>query len=590
MYSTHPQSIPDAQYDAMQATGRMETAGECLQRCDSPHGGTLVLEGHILDPVNRRRLDGVVVVENGRIAAVEERDGIEADAPCILPGFVDAHVHIESSMLLPAEFARVALKHGTVAAVCDPHEIANVLGIEGIDYMIRNSKLTPMRLCFAAPSCVPSTQFETSGAEVGVDDIDSLMHRHDIYALGEMMNSVGVVADDPMVMAKIASAIKAAKPIDGHAPLLTGEPLRKYAAAGISTDHECSILPEAQEKLALGLSILIRSGSAANNFDTLEPLLASHSEKLMFCTDDKHPDDLLSGHINQLVRKAVRDGYPLWNVLHAACVEPVRHYRLPVGLLQPGDKADFIVVDNDSDWNIVETYLDGQPASAHNSDTQPQPACPNQFRRNRIATADLQTVCQSGMIRVINATDSSIITDETIEPVLTAPDGTAAADPQRDILKIVVANRYNADVKPQVAFIRGFGLTRGAIASSIAHDCHNLIAVGADDQSIAAAINRLVEEKGGIAVCDPQSAQPVDALPLPVAGLMSPLPAVEVATAYQRLNNEAHSLGCPFHSPFMALSFMALPVIPHLKLTDKGLFDGDTFSFTNLFTDTPARP
>lgn len=540
----------------------------------------MTIKAHIIDVLNRRRYDGALTVEDGRIVSIDRNVVVPDDAPYVMPGFVDAHVHIESSMLLPEEFGRVALKHGTVAAVCDPHEIANVLGEVGVDYMIENSRRTPMKLCFAAPSCVPSTGFETAGGEIGVDGIERLMGREDIYALAEMMNSVGVVMDDPVVMGKIEAAKRMGKPIDGHAPLLTGDWLKKYTAAGITTDHECTSIEEAEDKLAHGMKILLRSGSAANDFINLKGLLADHPERLMFCADDKHPDDLLKGHINEMVRQAVVCGYPLWNVLWAACVEPVRHYRLPVGLLQEGDAADFIVVDNMVDFNVKETYVDGQPSHAIHTSGAVDGSWPNNFERTAVTEEEIRVKRAGEEMKVIGAKESSIITEcQVVKPRLSDDGECVVQDVERDLLKIVVVNRYSDKTVPQTAFILGFGLKRGAIASTIAHDCHNLIAVGADDRSIVKAMTRLIEEKGGIAVCDGEG---VEVLPLPVAGLMSPEPAEEVAAAYERLNRKTRELGCRLSAPFMTLSFMALPVIPHLKLTDRGLFDFSKFGFVEM--------
>ena len=540
----------------------------------------MTIKAHIIDVLNRRRYDGALTVEDGRIVSIDGNVEVPDDAPYVMPGFVDAHVHIESSMLLPEEFGRVALKHGTVAAVCDPHEIANVLGEAGVDYMIENSRRTPMKLCFAAPSCVPSTGFETAGGEIGVDGIERLMGREDIYALAEMMNSVGVVMDDPVVMGKIEAAKRMGKPIDGHAPLLTGDWLKKYAAAGITTDHECTSIEEAEEKLAHGMKILLRSGSAANDFVNLKGLLSDHSERLMFCADDKHPDDLLKGHINEMVRQAVACGYPLWNVLWAACVEPVRHYRLPVGLLQEGDAADFIVVDNMVDFNVKETYVDGRPSHAIHTSGAVDGSLPNNFERTSVTEEEIRVKRAGDEMKVIGAKESLIITEcQVVKPRLSDDGECVVQDVERDLLKIVVVNRYSDKTVPQTAFISGFGLRKGAIASTIAHDSHNLIAVGADDRSIVKAMTRLIEEKGGIAVCDGEE---VEVLPFPVAGLMSPEPAEKVAAAYVRLNRKTKELGCRLSAPFMTLSFMALPVIPHLKLTDRGLFDFSSFGFVEL--------
>lgn len=541
----------------------------------------MTIKAHIIDVLNRQQYDGAITVECGRIVDIDRDVDVSADAPCVMPGFVDAHVHIESSMLLPEEFGRVALKHGSVAAVCDPHEIANVLGEEGVNYMIENSRRSPMKMCFAAPSCVPSTGFETAGGELGVEVIERLMQRDDIYALAEMMNSVGVVMDDPVVMGKIEAAKRVGKPIDGHAPLLMGDRLKKYAGAGISTDHECTSTEEAEEKLAHGMKILLRAGSAANDFVKLKGLLAKYGENLMFCSDDKHPDDLLKGHINEMVKESLSCGYPIWNVLWAACVEPVRHYRLPVGLLQVGDSADFIVVDNLHDFNVMDVYIGGVSTMVERSGTEnlnPETKkWPNNFVRSAVSENELRVDRTGEKMKVIVAMESLIITEcRLVEPRLSDDGNSVVQDVERDLLKIVVVNRYSDAVVPQVALISGFGLKRGAIASTIAHDCHNLIAVGADDRSLVKALNRLIEEKGGIAVCD---GDVVDVLPLPVAGLMSPESVVTVAGAYERLNLKTKEIGCSLRSPFMTLSFMALPVIPHLKLTDKGLFDFYKFDF-----------
>lgn len=542
----------------------------------------MTIKAHIVDVLNRNLYDGELLIGDGKILSVNRLSNLSADAPYILPGFVDSHVHIESSMLLPEEFGNIAIKHGTVAAVCDPHEIANVLGVEGIDFMIENSKRSPLHFFFAAPSCVPSTSFETSGAVLDSKAILSLMQRDDIYALGEVMNAVGVLNDDAEVWTKIRAAHSTNKPIDGHAPLLSGEDLKKYVSAIISTDHECTSIAEAEEKLSLGVSILLRSGSAANDFRNLMSLLATHQEKLMFCSDDKHPDDLLTGHINLMVKQALAAGYPIWNILRAACVEPVLHYKLPVGLLQSGQNADFIVVDNLEHFNIVETYISGKPVQV-SSDIATTKTCdirPNNFHRAHICEDELVVMAEGSQMKVIESFGNSIITRNLLINPKCDSNNRVAPDVSRDVLKIVVVNRYDQSAPPQMAFIKGFGLKRGAIASTIAHDSHNLIAVGCDDTSLVNVLNCLIDSKGGIAVCYDDN---IDILQLPIAGLMSPLSAVEVATAYQRINNRVHTLGSQLNAPFMTLSFMALPVIPHLKITDKGLFDGDVFSFTSLF-------
>ena len=559
----------------------------------------MTIEGHIYDVVSRRVIDGRLTVKRGRIASVEPLARVAADAPCVLPPLVDAHVHIESSMLLPEEFARLALRHGTLAAVADPHEIANVLGEVGVDFMIEHSRKLPFQFCFAVPSCVPCSPFETAGDRLDSEAVARLMARDEVYALAEVMNSVGVIEGDPEVLAKIAAARAAAKPIDGHAPTLSGEGLRLYAQAGITTDHECTTVAEAEEKLALGIKILLRRGSAADDFETLYPLLHNHSQDIMLCSDDKHPDSLLHGHINLMVRDALKKGCPLWNVLWAASGEPIRHYSIPLGLLQEGDSADFIVVDDLNDFTVRQVFRKGKEVS-HPRIRRPffKPSI-NNFRHTTFLTKDdLAIPAEKGKkVRVIVAEEGKILTGEAIEDIPTPlfdgvsifddpiDDGFAHADPADDILKIAVVNRYDDSAPVQVGFIRGFGLKQGALASTVAHDSHNLIVVGCDDDSMVSAANQLIMRRGGIAVNNGKGFGSTLCLSLPVAGLMSNLSGEEVAEQYSSLNSIAHDIGSRFAAPFMTLAFMALPVIPKLKITDKGLFDAETFSFTSLFVE-----
>lgn len=534
-------------------------------------------EGHIVDVVGRRIYDGSLEIEEGKVISINEHP-VPFESPYILPGFVDAHVHIESSMVLPRSFACEALRHGTVAAVCDPHEIANVLGIRGIEYMLDNARGVPFHFWFGAPSCVPCTDLETAGASLGPEEIRALMSRPDIHYLSEMMFYPGVVLGIPDVMAKIQAAKDFGKKIDGHAPGLSGDGLGKYVAAGIDTDHECTSLDEALEKLRAGMKILVREGSAAKNYDELSPLfgMAEAEDKLMFCSDDKHPDDLLKGHIDVLVKNSLSRGYPFWNVLRAATSVPVRHYGIDCGLLQPGDSADFIVIDNLTDFNVLQTFIGGKSAVV--SESSCGGPFPNQFDAVRISVDDIKFPAEDGAkIRVIEASDGSLVTGSRIEEALVL-DGAAVPDIERDILKIVVCNRY-APAKPQVGFISGFGLTKGALGSTIAHDSHNIIVVGADDESIVTAFNELVSMRGGIVAATPQS---VTRLPLPVAGLMSSESVPETAQAYLSLQKAAAEMGCKLASPYMTMSFMALPVIPELKLTDRGLFDANSFNYINV--------
>ena len=541
---------------------------------------SFTIGGQIVDLINSRIFSGVVVVEDGKITKIEEQP--VGNTQYIMPGFVDAHVHIESSMLVPSEFARLATCHGTVATVSDPHEIANVLGKNGIRYMIENGKKVPFKFFFGAPSCVPSTNFESAGASLDANDIEELMASDDIYYLSEVMNYPGVINEDPELMRKIAAAKKHGKPIDGHAPAVTGSDLQKYVSAGITTDHECFRLAGALEKIGLGMKILIREGSAARNFDALIPLMASHPDKLMFCSDDKHPDELDDVHIDVLVRKAIALGYDVMDVLRAASCNAVKHYKLNVGLLQLGDDADFIVVDDLHNPIAKQTYIKGVlvaengVSNIHYKETD----TPNIFKAEYIKAEDIFVPDKGKKIKVIECFDGLLITKSfTTEPKVV--EGGIVSDVERDILKIVVVNRYKP-TKPAVAFIKGFGLKRGALASSVAHDSHNIVAVGATDKDILHAVNLLIEHTGGVtAYCGTE----MIAVPLPVAGLMSNEDGYEVAQAYQNANTLAKRLGSTLYAPFMTLAFMALLVIPELKLSDEGLFDVSKFAVTSIYEE-----
>ena len=541
---------------------------------------SFTIGGQIVDLVNSRIFSGVVVVENGKITKIEEQP--VGNTQYIMPGFVDAHVHIESSMLVPSEFARLATCHGTVATVSDPHEIANVLGKKGIRYMIENGKKVPFKFFFGAPSCVPSTAFETAGFTLDANDIEELMASPDIYYLSEVMNYPGVIHEDPELMRKIAAAISNKKPIDGHAPAVTGNDLQKYVGAGITTDHECFRLAGALEKISLGMKILIREGSAAKNFEALIPLMATYPDKLMFCSDDKHPNELVEGHIDNLVRRAIALGYNVLDVLKASSLNAVRHYNLNVGMLQTGDDADFIVVDDLHRPVAKQTYIKGVLVAENgvsNIDYKERET-PNIFKAEFIKAEDLFVPDEGKTIKVIDCVDGQLITKcFTTEPKVV--DGGIVSDVERDILKIVVVNRYKPS-RPAVAFIRGFGLRRGALASSVAHDSHNIVAVGVTDKDILHAVNLLIEHTGGVtAYCSTEMV----AVPLPVAGLMSNEDGYEVAAAYQNADALAKRLGSTLYAPFMTLAFMALLVIPELKLSDQGLFDVKRFGITSIYGD-----
>jgi adenine deaminase len=535
------------------------------------------IQGQIIDIANRRIYSGEVVVENGKITSVTEK--AHEVKQYILPGFIDAHIHIESSMLVPSEFAKLAVLHGTVATISDPHEIANVLGKEGVFYMINNGKKVPFKFHFGAPSCVPATSFESAGAVINADDIKALLALPDIFYLSEMMNFPGVLYEDAEVMQKIAWAKHFNKPVDGHAPGLRGKQAEKYSSAGISTDHECFTFEEAEEKLTLGMKIILREGSAAKNFEALIDLLPEHYENMMFCSDDKHPDDLIVGHINQLCARAVAKGMDIFKVLQVACINPVKHYRINVGLLQKNDAADFIVVEDLVDFKVLQTYIDGKLVAENGVSfikTAPFDT-PNNFYSSPKKVSDFEISGKSGAIRVIESLDGQLITKELQHEALLHK-GKLISDISSDILKITVVNRYQ-NSPPAVAFIKNFGLKKGAIASSVAHDSHNIIAVGTSDEELCRAVNLIIEHKGGICAVYGNEMQ---RLPLPVAGIMSDKDGWETGKLYQEIDAMAKRLGSTLKAPFMTLSFMALLVIPDLKLSDKGLFSGAKFEFVDL--------
>ncbi|QNE38287.1 adenine deaminase [Hymenobacter sp. NBH84] len=523
----------------------------------------------------------IIHVVAGRINRLEPTGAAPNPAlPYALPGFVDAHVHVESSLLVPSEFARLAVTHGTVATVSDPHEIGNVLGVGGVEYMLENGRQVPFKFCFGAPSCVPATPFETAGAVISAADVEQLFQQYpEIGYLAEMMNWPGVLHRDADVMEKIRLAQQYNRPVDGHAPGLTGADALRYAQAGISTDHECFMAGEALDKLQAGMKVLIREGSAARNFEALIDLLPEHYENMMFCSDDKHPDTLVLGHINQLVQRAVARGQDVLKVLRVACRNPVEHYRLPVGLLREGDAADFIVVDNLQDFTVQQTYLNGELV-AENGRTL-IPAVPveviNNFVAHPVQAQDFRLPAPTPQptLRVMECFDGQLITARHDVPAR-VENGLVVPDITQDILKLTVVNRYTA-APPAVAFIKGFGLKHGALASSVGHDSHNITAIGCDDESLARAVQLVMEAKGGLAAVGPDGQELL--LPLPVAGLMSDLDGYAVAAAYAAVDALAKELGSTLQAPFMTLSFMALLVIPSLKLSDKGLFDGEAFQF-----------
>ena len=541
------------------------------------------MKGNIVDLHRGRIFPGEIYLDGEHIVRIEPRE--ETLDRFLIPGFVDAHIHIESSLLAPAEFARAASVHGTVATVSDPHEIANVLGLKGVDYMIRESRRAGIKIFYGAPSCVPATTFESAGAVLDAAAVADLLARPEILFLSEVMNFPGVLNGEPDLLAKIAAAKKLGKPVDGHAPQLRNPRAAAYAAAGISTDHECTSLAEARDKIAAGMKILIREGSAARNYEALEPLLFSHPEHSMFCSDDLHPDTLALGHINLLVRRAVAAGLPALTALRVACLNPVEHYQLPVGLLREGDPADFLVVEDLRDFRVVETWVRGRRIARNGESLLPYeiPPLPNRFAAAPVAPSALKIPCAkaAGHVEVIAVQEGQLVTGrETHE--MRARSGELVSDTGRDLLKIAVLSRYHPSARPALGFITHFGLKRGAIASSVAHDSHNIIAVGVSDDAISRAINLIVSHRGGVcAVSDDDEC----ILPLPIAGLMSEREASAAAAGYAAVEQFARDLGSPLAAPLMTLSFMALLVIPELKLSDQGLFDGANFQFVGLFAD-----
>lgn len=535
------------------------------------------LQGNIVDIQQKRIFKGEVTIVDGKIKEIKEVD--HAVENYILPGFVDAHIHIESSMLVPSEFAKIAVTHGTIATVSDPHEIANVLGVKGVEFMIENGKKVPLKFNFGAPSCVPATSFESAGAIIDSEDIKTMMENPDIKYLAEMMNYPGVLFDDEEVMKKIQHAKDVNKPIDGHAPGLRGEDITKYIRAGISTDHECFTYEEALEKLQKGMKVIIREGSAAKNFEALINLLPEYYENMMFCSDDKHPDDLLVGHINQLCERAVAKGIDVFKILQVACINPVKHYNLDVGLLKKDDDADFVVVEDLKKFKVLQTYINGELVAENGVSFVESVDFEvlNNFNTEKKKTSDFEFHSASEKIRVIEALDGELVTNE-IETKSLIENGNLVSDTANDVLKMTVVNRYKNE-EPSIAFIKNFGLKEGAIASSVGHDSHNIIAVGVSDKDICEAVNLLIENRGGVCAVSNTDKKIVS---LPVAGIMSDKPAVEIGKAYAELDKMAKDMGSSLRAPYMTLSFMALLVIPSLKLSDKGLFDGNTFKFTSL--------
>lgn len=535
-----------------------------------------MVKGIVFDPISRKKTPARINIRKGKIVSVDRDETITC--PIILPGFVDSHIHIESSMLTPKQFSRIAKKHGTIAVVADPHEIANVAGVEGIDFMINNSKGAEIEFFFGAPSCVPASPFDDCNKVLDSEEIKKLLERKDIHFLGEMMNFPGVIFSDPDVLKKLEAAKVNGKVIDGHAPGLKKEDLSKYIKSGISTDHECFTLDEALEKISMGMKVLIREGSAAKNFNSLSSLIKTHTNSTMVCTDDCHPEDLIVGHINKQVKRSLALGYDIFDILQVVSVNPIKHYKLDLGLLQTGDNADFIVVDNLDELNVLENYINGVNVLETASNIEGKEFNIDYKFPKPISKEVLVLLPKSNKIQAIQIIEGELVTEKEICSIddLSKP---ILSDTDNDFLKVVVVNRYK-EKEVFVSLIKGFGLKKGAIAESIAHDSHHIIAVGVDDKSILDAINFIISKKGGVCY---NNGEEIFGLPLPIYGLISDQPAEDVALKYDYINSKVKADGCALKAPFMTLSFMALSVIPKLKITPRGLFDINQFNFVDQF-------
>jgi len=541
----------------------------------------MVITENLID-INRREIYAAKVYLKGSvIERIDRIKNVQGKKNYIIPGLIDAHIHIESSMCTPGAFAMEAVSRGTTGVVCDPHEIANVLGMQGIEFMTDDASKVPVKFWFGAPSCVPATENETSGAKIDALDIETLLKKREVKYLAEMMNFPGVINEDPEVLKKLSLAGKYGKPVDGHAPGLRGAGLSKYINAGISTDHECSSMDEALEKISLGMKIIIREGSAARNLDSLRDLFKTHPEKVMLCSDDLHPEMLVKRHINGLVSRLVKEGYDLFDVIRSCTFNPSLHYNLNAGLLREGDKADFIIVDKYDEMNVLETWIEGKKVYDRGnvlfSYEAKEPV--NRFNCSRISGEQIKIVAGGLKMLAMEAYDGELLTGQRLVNVVKGH--IITPDIKKDILKIAVKDRYN-DGPPAIGFINGFGLKKGAFASSVAHDSHNIIAVGTNDTDIVKAINAIIKMKGGLAV---SCGDILSSLPLPVAGIMSDRPAGETACSYEKMSDQVRLMGCGLSAPFMTLSFMALLVIPELKISDKGLFDVNRFCRISLFQD-----
>ena len=563
---------------------------------------------YILDVLTDSVYPARITIEDGifkEIVPIQVGEETEIDVEgLMLPGFIDSHIHIESSMMTPAQFAKVAVRHGTTAVVCDPHEIANVHGIDGVEFMIENASTVPFNFYFAAPSCVPATSFETSGAVLDSDDIEYLLQKPEVVALAEMMNFPGVIGADEEVLEKLRIARKYNKPIDGHAPLVSGKELDKYIEQGIVTDHECSNFLEAIEKKQKGMKIMVRDGSSAKDMDALfdfsqrieffknqdsfgiipTEVLSRRLHSPIFdfiVSDDKNPRDLVNGHLNESVKKAVDLGVDLIKAIEMVTINPAAHYGLDGGSIVTGSKADFIIVDNLDDLNVLKTYISGECVFDGENvlfDVEDVEVI-DSMNVDKKSPEDFNVYFDGDEceVNVIQCFDGELLTKKTTARLITE-NGIVQPDIFEDILKIAVVERHGSNNVAN-AFIKGFGLKKGAIAASIAHDSHNIVAIGYSPKRMAEAVNKVIENKGGIAVVSEDFA---DSLSLPIAGLMSNQDGIAIAKKLRILQKMAFALGCELTAPFMTMAFMSLLVIPSIKLSDKGLFDGDSFEFIDV--------
>ncbi len=537
----------------------------------------MIIKGNILNIYTDEIYPGEIEIEKGVIQSIREVSSFFNEI--IVPGFIDSHIHIESSKLTPSRFAEIALKHGTTSVVADPHEIANVMGLEGIEYMLNDARNSPLKFNFAAPSCVPTTEYETAGATIDSNVIDDLLRKDEFVSLGEVMDYNGVIEGKEDLIAKIESAKKHKKPIDGHAPLVTGEDLQKYVKYGIDTDHECTSKREAAEKRRMGVKIMIREGSESH---MLEELL--HSDADFIVSDDICAEDLIDGHIDKLLRKAVSLGMDAFEALKLVTINPAKHYNLNVGSITPGKQADLVFIDNLEDFNVKRVIVDGNTIYKKQKllyRANPMPV-KTTLKITPKTAEDFDVKAQdenhkSATVNVINVEDNTIISSHDTAK-LSIDRNTVIPSVFEDILKISVIERYGGNTIAN-GFVHGFNIKNGAIASSVSHDSHNIIAVGTNSQYIAEATNKIIENKGGLVAMS--NKEMID-LPLPIAGLMSDKSANVVSKVSSSLNELVSSMGCTLSSPYTTLSFLALPVVPSIKITNKGLFDVDANKFIDV--------